>query len=106
MLVSTRDEALHLVKKNVSKKNIIYHMLGVEAIMRTVAKNFGEDKDKWGLIGLLHDIDYDKTEATPETHSLLAEEILKELIPDEIIKAIMHACNLSLKPDIIACHRR
>jgi hypothetical protein len=83
-----RDEALQLVKKYVSKRNVIYHMLAVEAIMRSVAKHFQEDEELWGLVGLLHDIDYEKTEATPEKHSLLAEEILKGLIPDELIKSI------------------
>ncbi len=86
--VLSRDEALNLVKKHVSKKNVVYHMLAVEAIMRNTAKHFGENEDQWGLIGLLHDVDYEKTEATPEKHSLLAEEILKGLIPDELIKAI------------------
>jgi len=84
----TREQALELVKRNVSKRNVIYHMLAVEAIMRDVAKHLGEDEDNWGLIGLLHDIDYEKTEATPEKHSLLAEEILKGVMPDELIKAI------------------
>ncbi|MEM3699643.1 MAG: HDIG domain-containing protein [Candidatus Bathyarchaeia archaeon] len=84
----TREEALNLVKKNVSKRNIVYHMLAVEAIMRNLAKHFGENEEIWGLIGLLHDIDYEKTEATPEKHSLLAEEILKGILPDEMIKSI------------------
>jgi hypothetical protein len=84
----TRDEALNLVKKNVTKRNVVYHMLAVEAIMRSVAKYFGENEDKWGLIGILHDVDYEKTEATPEKHSLLAEEILKGIVSDELIKAI------------------
>ena len=84
----TRDEAINLVKKNVVKKNIIYHMLAVEALIRSVARHLGEDEDQWGLIGLLHDIDYEMTEATPERHSLLAEGILKGLVPDEAIKAI------------------
>ena len=84
----TRDEALNLVKKNVTKKNVVYHMLAVEAIMRSVAKHFGEDENQWGLIGILHDIDYEKTEAEPQKHSLLAEEILKGFVPDVIIKAI------------------
>jgi len=84
----TRDEALSLVKKNVAKRNVFYHVLAVEAIMRSVARHFGEDEELWGLIGLLHDVDYEKTEATPEKHSLLAEEILKNLVPNEFIKAI------------------
>jgi putative nucleotidyltransferase with HDIG domain len=84
----TREAAIALVKKNVTKRNVIYHMLAVEAIMRGTARHFGEDEDNWGLIGLLHDIDYEKTEATPEKHSLLAEEILKDFVPEELIKAI------------------
>jgi len=88
MQLLTRDEALNLIKKHVSKRNVVYHMLAVEAIMRGVAKHFEEDEDKWRLIGLLHDVDYEKTEAAPEKHSLLAEEILKGLVPDEFIKAI------------------
>lgn len=84
----TRDEAIALVKKHVTKRNVVYHMLAVEAIMRNVAKYLSEDEEKWGLIGVLHDVDYEKTEATPEKHSLLAEEILKGVVPDELIKAI------------------
>lgn len=58
--VLTRDEALDLIKKNVQKKNVqkknvVYHMLAVEAIMRSLAKHFGEDEDRWGLVGLLHE---------------------------------------------------
>ena len=84
----TREEALNLIKKNVMKRNIVYHMLAVEAIMRSLAKHSGEDEHLWGLTGLLHDIDYGKTENTPEKHSILAEEILKGLVPKELIKAI------------------
>ncbi|MGQ9640560.1 MAG: HD domain-containing protein [Candidatus Bathycorpusculaceae bacterium] len=84
----TRDEALKLVKENISKRNVIYHMLAVEAIMRALAKHFGEDEQLWGLLGLLHDIDYEKTEATPEKHSLLTEEILKDKVSSELVKAI------------------
>ena len=84
----TRNEALDLVKRNVTKRNVIYHMLAVEAIMRSVATHFGEDEENWGLVGLLHDIDYEKTEAAPEKHSLLAEEMLRGLLPDELVRAI------------------
>jgi len=86
--VLTREQALALVKKHVSKRSVVYHMIAVEAILRSVAKHFGEDEDQWGLIGLVHDVDYEKTEATPEKHSLLAEEILKGHVPDDVIKAI------------------
>lgn len=84
----TRDEAFELVGRKVSKRNVVYHMLAVEAIMRSVAKHLGEDVDKWALTGLLHDIDFEKTEATPEKHSLLAEEMLKGLVSDDVMRAV------------------
>jgi len=85
----TREEALSMVKKNVTKRNFVYHMLAVEAIMKSLAKHFGEDEHLWELTGLLHDIDYGKTEGSPEKHALLAEEILKEyVLPDELVRAI------------------
>lgn len=84
----TRNEALDVIKRNIAKKNVVYHMMAVEAVMRSIAKHFGEDEDPWGLVGLLHDIDYEKTEATPERHGLLAEEILKGYLPNGLIRAI------------------
>ena len=84
----TRNEALNLVRKNVTKRNVVYHMLAVEAIMRGLAKYSGENEELWGLVGLLHDIDYEKTENTPEKHSLLAEDMLRGLVSQAVIRAI------------------
>ncbi|MCK4474237.1 HDIG domain-containing protein [Candidatus Bathyarchaeota archaeon] len=84
----TREEALSLVKKNVSKRNIVYHMIAVEAIMRSLARHFGEDEDLWGLTGLLHDIDYEKIGDAWEKHGILAEEILKGMVPEEVKRSI------------------
>lgn len=84
----SRAEALALVKNTVSKKNVIYHMFAVEAIMRNVAEHLGENAEAWSLIGLLHDIDYEKTEATPERHGLVAEELLNGLVSNEVMRAI------------------
>ncbi|MEM1563998.1 MAG: HDIG domain-containing protein, partial [Candidatus Bathyarchaeia archaeon] len=78
-----REEALNLVKQYISKRNIFYHMLAVEAIMRSLARHLGENEEKWGLVGLIHDIDYEKTETTPEKHSLIAEQLLKGFLPEE-----------------------
>jgi putative nucleotidyltransferase with HDIG domain len=87
-IVLTRKEALSLVKKNVSKRNIVYHMIAVEAIMRGLARRFGEDEDLWGLTGLLHDIDYERIGEAWDKHGILAEEILKTLVPEEVKRAI------------------
>jgi len=84
----SREEALNLIKSWISKRNVFLHMLAVEAIMRNVARYLGEDEEIWGLAGLLHDIDYEKTEEKPDKHGLLAEEILKKHVSDEIVNAI------------------
>lgn len=84
----TRAQAFELVKKNVTKNNVIYHMIAVEAIMTGLAKQLAEDQEKWALVGLLHDVDYEKTETTPEQHSLLAENMLKDIVDADVIRAI------------------
>jgi putative nucleotidyltransferase with HDIG domain len=83
-----REEALELVNENISKENLIKHMLAVEAIMKGVAEYLEEDKEKWDLVGLLHDIDFGKTENDPKNHALVAEEILKDKVDEEMIRAI------------------
>ena len=83
-----RQEALELVKQNIKKENLIKHMLAVEAIMRGIAKHLSEDEEFWGLVGLLHDIDFDVTYNQPERHALVAEDILKGKVDDKIIHTI------------------
>ena len=84
----TREKALGLVKESASKKNIVYHMIAVEAVMRGLARHFGEDEDIWGLTGLLHDIDYEKIGDAWEKHGILAEEVLKSMVSEDVIRAI------------------
>ncbi len=84
-----RTEAFELVSSMVSNKNLIKHMLATEACMRLLAKQFGENEEEWGLVGLLHDLDYDSTCNSPEKHTLIAADILKEKgISDIDIEAI------------------
>lgn len=73
-----RDEALVLLKQNVTDEHHINHSLAVEAIMRGLAQKLQQDEEKYGLAGLLHDIDYDVTFEDPEKHSLLGARILEE----------------------------
>lgn len=84
-----RIQAYQLAKSKFSNKNLFKHVLAVEAVMRGLAENFGEDQEKWGLAGLLHDLDYEQTMNDPARHSLLTAEILADyhLDPD-IIEAI------------------
>jgi len=78
-----REKALKLLTDNIKNQNLQKHCLAVEAAMRELAKYFGEDKNKWGICGLLHDIDYEKTKDDPNLHSKKGAEMLKELGFDE-----------------------
>jgi len=83
-----REEALELLKANINRRNILLHMLAVEAILKALAKHLGEDETLWGLTGLLHDIDYERTASNFEKHGVLAQDVLKGKVPEEVLKAI------------------
>lgn len=84
-----RETALSHVTENISNKNLLKHMLATEAVMKGLAKTFNGDEEKWGLAGLVHDIDYDKTYNLPKEHSLVGGKMLKDLgYDDEIIYAV------------------
>ena len=84
-----RQQALDLLKQHTSQENLFKHALASEAIMRALAKRLGEDSERWGIAGLLHDVDYDRTKDQPERHTLVAEPILRDAgLDDEIIQAV------------------
>lgn len=86
----SREAALELVKDHLSKKNLVKHVLAVEAIMKSLASRFGEDEDLWAVSGLLHDLDYEQTGDAPEKHGFITNEILEGLdVPDEVRHAIL-----------------
>ena len=82
-----REETLNLVKENVTKDTLIKHMLAVEAIMKGAAEYLGEDKERWDILGLLHDIDFEKAPEM-DRHCTLSAEILQGKVDDEMIRAI------------------
>ena len=84
----SRDEALRIVKEHAKDEKLIKHMLAVEAIMRGLAKELGENEEIWGLTGLLHDIGFELTKEDFSRHGLLAESIIGDKVPPEVIKAI------------------
>jgi len=84
-----REEALQLLKENLSNVNLQKHSFAVEAIMRALANKFNQNAEEWGLAGLLHDIDYEQTKDSPETHSLVGAEMLEKMgLADEIVEAV------------------
>jgi putative nucleotidyltransferase with HDIG domain len=83
--VPTRDEALALVKEFNQSDGLRKHALAVEAVMRHIARKRGEDPEKWGVIGLIHDLDYERF---PDEHCRKTPEILRERgWPEEYIRA-------------------
>jgi len=85
----TREEAWELLNDYTKKEGLIKHALAVEAMMRAYAKKFGEDEETWGVVGLLHDFDYEKY-PTAADHPFRGNEILKEKgFPEELRNAIM-----------------
>ncbi len=95
----TRDDALKLVREWISNEKIRKHVLAVEAIMRGLARFFGEDEELWGLVGLLHDLDYDKVRDNMEMHARLTAEFLRDKLPSKAIKAILsHNEHTGVKP--------
>ncbi|MFC1903621.1 HD domain-containing protein [Chloroflexota bacterium] len=83
-----REEALESVKANVESGDQIKHMLATEAIMRALARRLGEDEGKWGLTGLVHDIDIELIEGDMNSHSKLGADLVREMGASE---AVTHA---------------
>lgn len=85
--VPTREAALALFRKYNNSESLYRHALSVEGVMRHMARKAGEDEEKWGIIGLIHDLDY---EMYPDQHCRMTEKILTENNwPPEYIRAVM-----------------
>lgn len=83
----TREEALDLFLKYNKSESLLKHALAVEGVMKYMARKSGEDEEKWGIIGLVHDLDY---EMYPEQHCKMTEKILRENSwPEEYIRAVL-----------------
>lgn len=80
-----RDDAVALYKKYNTQEHLWHHSLAVEAVMRHFARHLGHDEEYWGIVGLLHDIDY---ELYPEEHLVKAPEILRQA---GVSEALIHS---------------
>ncbi len=84
-----RETAWALLCEYTTSDSLRKHALGVEAVMRAYARHYGGDEDRWGMVGLLHDFDYERYPSMTE-HPAKGSEILKELgYPDDIRYAIL-----------------
>jgi predicted hydrolase (HD superfamily) len=86
-MIPTREEAFSLLQKYTQNEGLIRHALSVEAVMRHFASLLHEDIEKWGIIGLIHDLDYEKY---PMQHCTMTREILSnEQWPDDYIRSVV-----------------
>lgn len=84
----TREQALQLVREHIQSENLVNHCLAAEAVLRAAAERLGEDQEKWGLAGLLHDLDVE-TQPNLKTHTSETVAILQEQgVDSEIIEAV------------------
>ena len=83
----THDEALSLFQEFNNSESLLKHAYSVEGVMRYMARKIGQDEEKWGIVGLMHDLDYERF---PEQHCKKAREILEERAwPEEYIRAVV-----------------
>ncbi len=96
-----RDQAYALLREYVENDSLVHHCEAVEAAMRAYARKFGKDEEAWGIVGLLHDFDYERW-PDPPNHPLKGSEILRaHAYPEEVIYAILsHADYLPDYPRI------
>jgi len=86
-IVPTRGIALDLFLKYNKSQSLLKHALAVEGVMRYMAGKAGEDEEKWGIIGLIHDLDY---EMYPDQHCTMTQKIMTENNwPEEYIRAVL-----------------
>lgn len=86
----SREQALELINVHIRNPNMLKHCLATEAVMRAAAARLGQDPDKWGLAGLLHDLDVEMVNADLSVHGLEAGKILTEIgVDEDIVAAIV-----------------
>ncbi len=97
-----RENAWELMCEWTESESLRKHMLAVETAMRAYAREFGEDEEKWGVTGILHDMDYEK-HPTPAEHPMVAvRELESRGYPDDVLEAIKgHADYLDVPRDTL-----
>src|SRR5258708_8842709 len=90
-MIPTREEAWQLVTEYTASDSLRRHMLAVEAALRAYANRFGEDPDVWGIVGLLHDFDYERyPDISAKGHPSVGATLLRERgVDEEIVQAIL-----------------
>jgi putative nucleotidyltransferase with HDIG domain len=95
----TRSEAWAVLTAHTTNPNLLKHMLAVEAVMRAYARRFGENEETWAVVGLLHDLDYEKHPSQEAGHPFKGVEVLRGWGLDETLcRAILSHADYSGVP--------
>jgi putative nucleotidyltransferase with HDIG domain len=84
----SRKNSLVLLRDKIQDQKIITHCIAVEIIMRKIADRMNKNKDLWGVVGLLHDLDYEETKEQPEIHGEITAKLLSGKLPQDALRAI------------------
>ncbi len=84
----SKEEALALIEEEIDTDNLRKHMLAVAQIMYDLAEDSGKDAERWEILGLVHDVDYERTKDEPERHALLSAEMMEGKVPEDVLRAI------------------
>ncbi|MDR5693767.1 MAG: HDIG domain-containing protein [Armatimonadota bacterium] len=95
----TREQAWEIVTSWIAGENLRKHLLAVEAGMRAYARRFGDDEETWGIVGLLHDLDYERCPSQEAGHPFVGVEYLRSIgFPEELCRAILSHADYSGVP--------
>ena len=105
MDVMDREQTIEFLHRHVKTEMLMKHLFSVEASMRGYAHKFGEDENRWGVAGLLHDFDWEIC-PTPEDHPIYGSEILREHgYPEDVIRAVLtHGDHTGLERESLMEH--
>ena len=96
-------EARALVKDKTTKDITVRHLLSVEGVMRALARQVGEDEDRWALVGLFHDLDQDQTGDDTSRHAWLAAEWLREAgVEEPVVNAVLAHAHEQYRTDLMS----
>ncbi|MFW5945747.1 MAG: HD domain-containing protein [Candidatus Natronoplasma sp.] len=84
----SREEAVEMVENRVDTENLKNHMFAVAQIMKRLAEKMDKDENKWEILGLVHDVDYEETKDNPEKHALQSAEMVEGMVPEDVVRAI------------------
>ena len=87
-MVLNREEAFRLFKEWNQNEGLVKHGLAMEAALRAYARKFGEDEEKWGITGMLHDIDYERHPTVEEHGKVGAETLRQQGYPEDVVHAV------------------